>query len=417
MTIKIRSVDRYFYFWALVLPITSIVVFPSIQGTVPAYLLAIASIVISLLFSPQRFAELFMKLMGFWIVFILLNSIAQIGLSVTKADISDLRLVNAYDGVNLFRSSLITQSLYLIPAVFTFFFVRSYYQASWDKYILAGGCILAIYGFYEWSYYLVFEQSGDFLTNRVFDTGLKQSSASSFQTISLGGKSFLRFKSLTGEPSMYAFSMLPFWIYSVHLRRYIISAVFLVTLLLTTATTAILGILIYLLLQLFSKRFFFSFLKGHMEKKVLLVASFILLLTLLAGPFAADVWQRMVVDKLALGTVSGVQRASYFTSHMEFYWRESFIHKLFGIGFGYVRSTDFFSTLLVNMGVVGWSLFAALFAYPIVKLKSHSGRSQGLRHILIIIFILMMLAVSEFAYLPMWLFLGIAYNQLGKNAT
>jgi hypothetical protein len=62
------------------------------------------------------------------------------------------------------------------------------------------------------------------------------------------GQSLARIKSLTGEPSMYAFTVLPFFIMSVHYKKTFLSFLLLITLFLSFSTTAYLGILAYIML-------------------------------------------------------------------------------------------------------------------------------------------------------------------------
>ncbi len=81
--------------------------------------------------------------------------------------------------------------------------------------------IFAIYGIYEVVYYVITGSPGDFISNRAFGDqfgrGIVRSdgtvNGSSFQQISVGGFNIQRLKALTGEPSMYAMSIFPFWIY------------------------------------------------------------------------------------------------------------------------------------------------------------------------------------------------------------
>lgn len=90
--------------------------------------------------------------------------------------------------------------------------------------------------------------SGDFLSNRIFNLG----ESISAQFILLAGITFQRIDSLSQEPSMYAFTMLPFFIFSIH-RGAPKILIFLmgVSLLLTVSTTAYLGLFIYILYLVF----------------------------------------------------------------------------------------------------------------------------------------------------------------------
>lgn len=146
------------------------------------------------------------------------------------------------------RPTMFTQSLYVLAAASTFFFVKHLYSVRWDTYLFTGAVVFAIYGLYECAYFLVFGESGDFLSNRTFEAGKLfggVATGSWFQTFQLGPLTVQRLKSLAGEPSMYAFAILPFWIYALHTKRTFTHVLLFITLLLSTSTTAMLGIFVY----------------------------------------------------------------------------------------------------------------------------------------------------------------------------
>ncbi|MGI0025154.1 MAG: hypothetical protein ACREA4_08425, partial [Nitrososphaera sp.] len=217
--------DIYFAVWAIVLPITSIVLLPSIQGTTPAYLFALAAITppVSLLVIPKEkilpfYYDLALASFGF----VALNALAQLSLAFSTITYFPLSLPLSAtldaDHSILMRKSMFTQSLYLLAGASTFFFVKHLYCEKWDNYFVVGAAILGLYGVYECVYFLATGHGGDFLSNRTFG-GEKffgePHPGSRFQTIRLGPFTVQRLKSLTGEPSMYAFTILPFWIYAL----------------------------------------------------------------------------------------------------------------------------------------------------------------------------------------------------------
>lgn len=409
------KIDLFFVVWAFVLPVTSVLVAPTIQGTLPAYLLAICSLPVAMILNPRKSARLQKSLIIIAAVFIALTLLSQVSLlAFPNVNISELRLVNSYDGQTILRSSLFTQSLYLFMGIITFVFVKTFYKESWDKFIFAGAVALALYGLYEFIYFFVSGQNGDFLSNRVFDMGSSIGRGSLFQTLTLSGLRMMRLKSLTGEPSMYAFTILPFWIHAIHSRKKAVHLLLLTTLLLTTSTTAVLGIALYLLLRLIYNRPLRRLVSGFVDTYLFWFLVLGALATAAAWPVVQGFVQEMIVAKLSLTNVSGVSRFSYFADSMRFYADAPFPNQLFGIGFGYIRSTDFFSTLLVNTGIVGFLLFTLLFAYPILFLRTDYF-SIGLKIALIVVYITMMVAVPEFSYLSTWLYLGIAYHTLQKS--
>jgi hypothetical protein len=407
MEIKSNNIfDRYFYVWALFLPITSVLVIPSIQGTLPSYLFALFSIIfVPFITKLNNIGQKFLKdFLIYLYILILINACAQLGLTfIYDIDFSNVRLLNPEDDAYLLRSTLITQSLYLTAGVATFIYVKNFYKERWDKKIYYGVIFLALYGIYEVIYFFIFKQNGDFLSNRMWDG---EHAGSLFQTTSFGSLVLLRLKSLTGEPSMYAFTVLPFWIYAIHTGRKFTQVLLLVTLVLSTSTTAFLGILIYVLLRIY----YFKF-------RDIFTWIFTTIFALLAM-FKWDViylaYQQFIYSKITLNGVSGIDRFNSFTSSINFFKELPVWNQFFGVGFGYIRSTDLFSTLLVNTGYIGVIVFSFVILFPIFKL-GRSYREIGIKCALFVIFVTSMVSVPEFAYLSIWLFLGMAYNQITKN--
>lgn len=398
------KIDMYFSLWALFLPISSVLVFPSIQGTTPAYLLAFLSVIIVQCFSVKDGKKILWDIARIGSIFIILNLIAQMGLVLFSTDFQGLRMVDPKDYTLIFRNTMFTQSLYLLASILTFLFVKQLYKKQWDKYIFFGATFLALYGVYEVLYYIIFNANGDFLTNRVFGDG--EINPNLFQTLHLGSINLFRLKSLTGEPSMYAFTILPFWIYAIHTERRAIQLLLFITLILSTSTTAILGILIYLFVRL---RYF-----GFKDSYIQYFIVFMILVLISIGPVIADFYETMILDKITLSNDSGMDRYDSFESSINFFADASVITKLFGVGFGYIRSTDMFATLLINNGIVGLIILTFIFAYPLCKLNN-SYRNIGLKASLLVIYLTMIVSVSEYSYLSIWLFLGMTYNQIVKQ--
>lgn len=120
----------------------------------------------------------------------------------------------------------------------------------------------------------------------------------------------------------------------------------------------------------------------------------------------------MIFEKLLSSfSESTTERTAYFHNHFNYFLDMPFLNKFFGLGFGYVRSTDFISTVLVNCGVVGLVLFTLLFIYPIIKLKNNTSIKVSL----LLIYVATMIAVPEFFYFIIWLFLGIGYKSINYN--
>lgn len=87
--------DIYFAAWAIVLPITSVLVFPSIQGTTPASLLALAAITppVSLFIIPRdKIFPLFYELALLSFVFVALNAVAPLSLALSGTGPSEAQI-------------------------------------------------------------------------------------------------------------------------------------------------------------------------------------------------------------------------------------------------------------------------------------------------------------------------------------
>jgi hypothetical protein len=124
--------------------------------------------------------------------------------------------------------------------------------------------------------------------------------------------------------------------------------------------------------------------------------------------YIADLFQQMVMDKLEGKNESGSDRAMLFFESLRLWVHASPLNQLFGIGFGYIRSTDLFSTLLVNTGVIGLVGISALMLYPAFKLD-WDARGMALRQCCVATWTMMMVSVPEFAYLAPWTFIAMAY--------
>lgn len=227
-----KRIDLYFSIWVFFIPITSVLVIPSIQGTLPAYFFAFLSILVVLL-TKQRVTQwrtYFTRLSVILFVYLFLAIISQALNSFTNNPaFVGILLVDNFDATTtVFRSTFFTQSLYLFAGILTFLFVRNYYNASWDKSIFRAAVVFAVFGLYEFAYFLIFREYGDFLTNRTF--GEHDTINLGNQLMTIGSLTFQRVNGLALEPSMFAFTLLPFWIYSLFVGRKFISMILFVAL-------------------------------------------------------------------------------------------------------------------------------------------------------------------------------------------
>src|SRR5271165_2184049 len=244
--------------WCTVMPVTSFVLIPSMQGTVPAYMLAFVSaffVIMSrdggqLNFQRTRYFTVALLVAGIWL---LLFCGSQLGhLLSNRRDFGDMSLINPGDTRVVFRSALFTQTLYLAACLGIALFFRFFFRAEWMRYVLWGGWFLALYGIYEWLFFLVFQRPGDFIVNRT--TGADLHTGSWSQVIQLGSLSLLRIKSTFGEPSFFSAGVIPYMFLALEYKRKWLSAALLFCIVFSTSSSAFAAFPVALLLHSFFQR-------------------------------------------------------------------------------------------------------------------------------------------------------------------
>ena len=399
MNNKYSIADKYFIIWSFFIPITSWAIDPNIKGSLVSYLFAFLSPLVILCFYRNIIKNYIWDILKIILVLTFLALMSQISNLIYNIELTNVILINPGDYANkIFRPSLITQSIYLIPVILTFLYVKYLYKPTWDKWIVYSGFVFVIYGFFKWGYFLVMGQDGDFLTNRTF--GDSDTVLFPYQTVVLAGLELQRFQSLTGEPSMLAFTLLPYFIFAVHRKvNFTMTVIMGLALLLSTSSTAYIGIAVYIIYLFIcskkNKNFFLSLL------------GIIIVSCILYGVFTEyidDVIDKMIVNKADSG--SGEARQADLLNHIDYIMGMDIMHNLFGIGFGYIRSGDLLSTLLVNTGIIGVMIFTYFYLKDF-RIKVGNFIELGNNSILLSLFIVSMVAVSEFSYLSFWLFLAI----------
>lgn len=308
---------------------------------------------------------------------------------------------------SLFRKSLFTQSAYLITCIIFFLYIYRY-LIIYDEpkqviKIVRGGLIFFVaFGFYEVIGYAVTGFNVDFISNRLVGEGWQYGL---HQILTLGGITFQRMKSLSGEPSMLAFSVVPFGILFYYLKDkfYII---LLVVAVLTSSTTAVVGILLFI------------FIETLVFKKMFRLISIILLIVIglaLIDVQILNAFYEMTIDKLTLQNASGLTRYINFVSSLTLFLNADIFHMALGHGFGYIRSTDGFSTLLVNTGFLGLITYCAFFLYPLLKLKYNSEYRKGLLVAMVISIVLIMVSVPDIYYFHIWFLAALAWYEYYKE--
>jgi len=137
--------------WCLVMPVTSLLVVPSIQGTIPAYIFAFLSVFLVVVHlrmqglnkgNSQYLCVLFLIII-LWIALLVASQLGHI--IDNRKDFRGAYLVNNTDNSVLLRGTLFTQSLYFLACVLIFLYFRFYFRVEWMKYVFMGGYIMAAY--------------------------------------------------------------------------------------------------------------------------------------------------------------------------------------------------------------------------------------------------------------------------------
>lgn len=396
-----RVLDSYLSIVLFIAGFTSVVLMPSVSFSVPSYLLIFLLAPLAMYYSIKSGSFLHKEFIAIAGIFLFVNALAQLyvyysGIQLTPT----LRLTDDSDTQKVFlRKSLFTQSLYLFAGFLLYLYVKHLGTRRHIAVFYNGLRVLVAYGFLEIILFQFTGRNGDFISNRQF----AHTPGSLFQTMQVGGWVIQRLKSLTGEPSMFAFTVVPFWILAVGLKRTVDIVLFGIALVLSFSTSAWLGMAVLALAVAAHEKRIQRYLLWMVPMGlIILVAAYYTS----AGfkHFADDT----LIDKLTGGNTSGQERSLFFKNQLAFWWNDmNWIGKLTGLGFGYIRSTDFFSTLLVNNGLIGILLFTwFFFKHSFVRLKGEKDERYYYRTALIATYLIMMVSVPEFAYLSTWILLA-----------
>jgi hypothetical protein len=403
-----RLEEIFVAIWCVVMPVTGTLLVPSIQGTIPAYMLAFCSIFFVL--ARLRYGEMptaviqYGKAAGIvvliWLFFLITS---QVGLMASgRHDFYGVNMIDGNDTKVIFRTSLFTQSTYLAACVLIALYFRYFFQESWMRYVFYGAYLLAGYGIYEWVYYLVFHQPGDFLVNRTF--GENQHTGSWSQGISFGGLSLLRIKSTLGEPTFFAGVVLPYLFLAMDRRKVVLSCMLLFTALFSTSTACYIGLASCLFVK--------SIWSGRIKVGYLVILGLVAMFLTGIAVLFPDTFDFIFGQKFAGDNDSGKIRLDSAIAVRDLLRSFTLPNWFFGIGFGYVYLSVFFE-VLIDTGIVGSVLFLFLLFRPIVFLPIREG-SEGLKLGLLALAILFSLSLSELFLPTTWMFLGLAYQKLAQ---
>ncbi len=302
----------------------------------------------------------------------------------------------------LLRSSLFTQSLYLVACVATFLFFKHWNNDKLNDYIFYCAWVVVAYGIYEWLFYLVFGRSGDFVVNRTFD----DHTASWSQSMSVFGVKMLRIKSTLGEPSFMSAASVPFLFLAWIKERWVLSILLLFCVVFSWSSSAFGGVAVGLVALVF--------LSPAHRRLALWLSTVLGVGLVLFIIFDFETFQSMFADKLSGLNDSGDIRLDIAEMRRDAFGEFSSVHFLFGLGFGYVYDTVF-RAVLINLGLVGVLVFFCLFLYPLVNAFVRR-RFMACSFSVFIIFSLYVINVSELFLPSTWALLGLAWREIGSEA-
>ena len=398
----------FFRLSILTMLIQAVVVSTAIKGLVPAFLLVLLQFGFDTTgqFLGRSARSPFRPLIYFLVIFAAWQGISQLANAFWTPNLHNAQLVSPEDAYSvLLRKSLFTQTLYLITSVLFFLYLRNHLieHDSRDRLLkLAriGVLIFVAYGFYEVIGYAVTGHNVDFLSNRV--TGNQGGSYSNFQRLALGGIELVRMKSLASEASMFTFSLLPFMILYLYLKDKAWIPL-LIAIVVSTSTTAYLGLATFFVAEMM----LFGRWKRFAIAVSLVAVAWLYLQTTALGDMIG-----FILDKAMGENTSGATRSALFANSMDIFANGSFVQQLFGHGFGYIRSTDGFATLLVNVGVLGMLAYVAFSLYPFFKMPWNTEYRKALLLGTITTIVTGFVSVSEFYFFHTWFFTALAWHEL-----
>jgi hypothetical protein len=398
--------ERFVAVWCLLMPVTGTLLIPSVQGTIPAYVMAFCSFIFVLLrcrngeIPPTviQYLRAALFILMLWLFFAVASQLTL--LFSDRHDFSGVNMVDPNDTKIVFRTSLFTQSIYLAACVMISLYFRYFFKDSWMKYVFYGGYLLAGYGIYEWLYFFIFHQPGDFLVNRTF--GDNEHTGSWSQGINFGGLTLLRIKSTLGEPTFFAGVVLPYLFVALDYRKAVLVGMLIFTALFSTSTACYIGLISCLLVK--------SCWTGRIKIPYVILLGVVAAFLVGIAVFFPDTFDALFGMKFAGDNESGKLRLDGTIALHDLLSNFSIPNWLFGIGFGYTYLSVFVEAL-VNTGVLGLLLFLYIFFRPIVLLPIRS-ESEGLKMGLLAIAILFSLSLSELFLPTTWMFLGMAYRKL-----
>lgn len=246
-----------------------------------------------------------------------------------------------------------------------------------------------------------------------------------------------RINSIALEPSTFALNLLafisitfPFWIFKYKeifqnvIKKYILQVIIIITLIcaiLTTSTTAYVGIIV-LILFLTIYGVFFSIENGEVRKNIkrlfniYIVLGTITLLIIILIPKIFKMDPQTIIDALKDVTInkfklqSGNERKAAISQSLYILSQSP----LFGAGWGSFRSLDLTTNLLANLGISGLLSYLYII-FTVIKKAISIRKSNEVIMVIILSTILvptvaLMISIPDINFLYYWIILGVSYN-------
>lgn len=396
---------------------TSIVNFGSNFSLQPSYYLGTLFIIKSFFLIYNK--KLLIKPDKFLFAFIIISILSII--MPTLINSKDVFIMNQDSLISniSFTSSNITQLMYLILCFVVYLCIKNYFYHNpaeikqCVKVLIYSTVVICILGFYQ---EFAFIKHLEF--DKIFRSGIHGNTQ--------GGIGFIRVYSVTQEPSMLAYFLIPMLALSISLGKNILDithkVVFILLIILTailsTSTTFFVGLAALILKIIFDK--LLLLIKNITDEKekigyILPIIFFLFILLLIVvinlNPIIKDSLITGSYDKFLGNNLSGKERSSIFRLHINAALNYPFL----GIGFGTARGKDLFSTWLCNTGFIGMGIFIFYLYKIITKLKTISKLSYGLSNYIFVLFICAFTSVPEPYNLFIWIIFAAAETLICKK--
>ncbi|AGK95864.1 hypothetical protein [Clostridium pasteurianum] len=312
-----------------------------------------------------------------------------------------------------FTSSNITQLSYLLFCFILYLCIKNYFYHNPDeieksiKILVYSTIAVCLLGFYQEFAYLKHLEFDKFFRNGI--RGNTQGAQNYF----------VRIYSVTQEPSMLGYFLAPMIALGVSLEKNILNnkykilflLLIIVTGILSTSTTFVVGLAALILKVIFDKLMLFIKDIHNESEKVgyilpIIFFTFILLLIVVVNlnPVIKDTLITGSYDKFMGNNLSGEERSSIFKLLIN----AAMHYPILGIGFGTARGKDLLSTWLCNVGFIAVGVFIIYLYKLITKLKNTSKLSYGISNYIFVLFACAFTSVPEPYNLFIWIIFAAA---------